>query len=171
MNDKKNKNLPVIIAVLVMLGIAAVVIVSVLGVPRVPSVNLDQNYDERKEARSELQKKLLGEWQDPDNDRFVIDVWRDGDGGFHAMVNYSEQEGEVYFWEMDGSWQDNEDGFVYGGCKKSFVTYDSDGNPHEEILYEDGSGAIVLSGDDGIRWEDSKEKMGDKITFVYVGEY
>ena len=171
MSEKKNKNLPVIIAVLVMLGIAAMVIVSILGMPDFSGVSLDGNYDERKENREEQQKKLLGEWQDPDNERFIVDVWRDGEGGFHAVINLSEKEGEVYFWEMDGAWQDTVDGFVYSDCKKSLVTYDDSGNPHEEVLYEDGSGSITIKGDDGIRWEDKKEKTGDHITFTYVGEY
>ena len=117
--EKKNKNLPIIIAVLIMLALAAVVIISVLGMPDMSGVNLDGNYEERKLERNERQKMILGEWQAPDNDRFVIDVWRDGEGGFHAVVNLSEKEGEVYFWEMDGSWKDNEGGFVYSGCNKT----------------------------------------------------
>ena len=154
-----------------MLAVAAVVIISVLGTPDIKGLSLDGNYEERKLERKELQKQILGEWQDPDNERFVIDVWRDGEGGFHAIVNYSEKEGEVYFWEMDGSWQDNEDGFVYSGCKKTFVVYDTMGNPTEQVIYEDGSGVIASAGEEALKWTDNKEKMGNKITFSYVGEY
>ncbi len=171
-SKKKKNNIFTIVIIVIMLAAALGVVIYVKGLPKLSlsNVNLDSGYEERKEKRDELQRQLLGEWQDPNNERFVIDTWRDGEGGFHAIINLSEAEDEVYFWQMDGSWQDNEDGFVYQNCKKSFVTYDASGNPSEEVIYEDGSGSIVLARD-GIKWNDNKEKMGDRITFTYIGEY
>ncbi len=173
MEGKNKKNIFTIVIIVIMLATALGVVIYVKGIPKLSlsDVNLDAGYEERKEKRDELQRALLGEWQDPGNERFVIDTWRDGDGGFHAIINLSEAEDQVYFWEMDGSWQDNENGFVYQQCKKSFVTYDANGSPTEEIIYEDGTGSITLAGSSGIKWKDDKEKMGDRITFTYIGEY
>ncbi len=173
MKDKKTKNILTVIIILIMLASAAVAIISVKGFPKIElsGVNLDKGYDDRKEKRDDAQKSILGEWQATDNDNFVVDVWRDGEGLFHATVNYSEKEGEVYFWEMTGGWQDNEVGFIYSDCKKSRVTYDADGNPTEEVIYEEGVGSITSDGHDSITWTDKNEKMGDGITFEYIGEY
>ncbi len=165
--SKKTKNIITIIAVLVMIAGAMGVIISVKGLPK---LSLDAGYEDRKEKRDEAQRAVLGEWVAPDNSNYVIDVWRDGEGGFHAIVNLSERENEVYFWEMDGNWQDAIGGMAYTTCVKSKVTYDKEGNPTSEEIYTDGSGSIYAKGD-GIVWDDNKEKMGDGITFLYSGEY
>ena len=170
MDDKKNKNIATVVAVLVMIAVAAFVIIRVKGLPQISGSIVDGNYDERKEKRVDDQRAIMGEWQAEDNEDFIIDVWRDAEGLFHAIVNITEQDGEVVFYEMSGSWQDNEGGFLYSDCKKSVVTYDMDGNSSEEVVYTDGAGSITGRGD-SIVWKDKEEKAGDGITFIYIGEY
>ena len=172
MDNKKKKNTSTLIIVLIMLAAAAAVIISVKGMPDFFSGALDGNYDERKAERQEQQKAILGEWQAADDTGFIIDIWRDGEGLFHAIVNISEQDGQVTFWEMSGSWQDSQQGFSYSDCKKTLVTYDGDGNPTTTVEYEEGSGSITAgSEEEGIVWSDNQEKRGDKISFIYIGEY
>ena len=170
MNDKKGKNIATIVAVLIMIAIAAFIIIRVKGLPKISGSIIDGNYDERKEKRADDQRAIMGEWQAKDNEDFIIDVWRDGEGLFHAIVNITGSEGEIAFYEMSGSWQDNEGGFLYSDCKKSIVRYDRDGNPDEEIVYTDGSGSITGRGE-SIVWKDKEENTGDGITFIYIGEY
>ena len=164
-----------IVAIVAMILVAAGVVISVKGLPKVDlgdtRINLDAGYDERKAKRQDAQATVVGEWISPDNDDFVIDVWRDGEGFFHATVNYSEQENDVTFWEMSGSWQDSTNGFNYNDCKKTHVTYDDSGNATEEVIYEDGTGSIYGSGEETLTWEDKEEKMGAGIAFEYSGEY
>jgi len=169
MNGKKKKNTITVIAVAVMLLAALAVLLMVRGLP---NFSKDKESKEEKEAKEQeaSQFGVLGEWQAKDNEDYIIDVWKDGEGEFHAIVNYSEKEDEVYFWEMSGSWQEFQKGFSYGDCKKTRVTYDSEGKPTEEVIYTDGEGSITANGD-SIKWKDKKEKFGDKVTFEYVGEY
>ena len=167
--DKKEKksNIAFIIVVAAMLAVAAAVILKFVGLPK---LNLDPGYDSRKEKREESQSEIMGEWVDPDNENFVIDIWRDKDGLFHAIINLTEEDGQVIFWEMDGKWQDSEGGFIYSEAKKTHAKYDNDGNLSQAVIYEDGSGSFTTSGD-GLIWKDKKENMGDGITFSYYGEY
>ena len=166
-NKNKKSNIGFIIIVIVMLAVAAGVIFKFVGLPK---LNLDPGYDSRKEKREESQSEIMGEWVDPDNENFVIDIWRDKDGVFHAIVNLTEEDAQVIFWEMDGKWQDSETAFVYSEAKKTKAKYDTDGNLSQEVIYEDGSGSFAVSGD-GLIWKDKKEKTGDGITFSYSGEY
>ena len=76
-NKNKKSNIGFIIIVIVMLAVAAGVIFKFVGLPK---LNLDPGYDSRKEKREESQSEIMGEWVDPDNENFVIDIWRDKDG-------------------------------------------------------------------------------------------
>ena len=170
--DKKKKNAFTLVIVLIMIVAAVVVVISVKGLPDGISEVFDGNYDERKAERQELQKTILGEWQAADDTGFIVDVWRDGEGLFHAIVNISEADGSVIFWEMSGSWQDSRQGFSYSDCKKTHVSYDGDGNPTSSVDYEGGSGSIYAGSEaEGIVWTDDQEKTGDSVSFIYIGEY
>ena len=172
MDNKKKKNTLTIAIIIIMLAAAAVIIFSVKGFPDIASEVFDGNRAEIKADRQEQQRTILGEWQAADDTGFIVDVWRDGDGLFHAIVNISEQDGSVIFWEMSGRWQDNWQGFYYIDCKKTKVSYDGDGNPSSVVEYEDGKGFITAgSSDEGIVWSDNQEKTGDNISFIYIGEY
>lgn len=165
--DSKKKNRITVIIILAMLAIAAVVIVIVRGIPE---VKLDGGYSELREVRDEVQVSLLGEWRASDDENFVVDIWRDGEGLFHAIVNISQKEGEVVFYEMSGDWQDFDAGFKYSDCKKTVVTYDEDETAHTNEIYSDGTGSMNLK-DGRLVWTDKKEKTGDNVIFDYVGEY
>lgn len=165
--NKKTKNIITAVIIGVMVVAAGAVLAISLGLPK---IKLGPDEEKILEERHESQKGILGEWTDPDDPTFVIDVWKDAKGGFHAIINKSDNDGEVIYWEMDGVWQDFENGFFYSTCKKSIAKYDMDGNLTETVVYEDGSGSIsAVNG--GVVWEDKKEKMGDGITFEYTGEY
>lgn len=166
MSKKKKQNILTIAAIVVMLAVAIGVIIAFKGLPQ---IEFDEGSEERKEQSLEAQETILGEWIDPDDENFVIDIWRDGKGLFHAIINKNEEENQVTFWEMSGVWQDFENGFFYSDCKKSIWTYDGE-NRTEEVIYTDGSGS--LSGDEnGVIWDDKEEKAGKGITFIYTGDY
>ena len=169
-SKKKKKNFFTIAAVLAMLVAAGAVIISVKGLPEF-DISLDTGYDERKEKRDAKQDAILGEWTSPDDSNFVIDIWKDGSGDFHAIVNRSDSENDVLVWEFDCYWQDSKGGLLYSDGRKTHATYDSDGRVTEEEIYTDGSGSFVTKGEDGLVWEDKKEKEGNGVTFVYSGEY
>lgn len=170
---KKRNNIITAIVIVAMLLAAGAVILSVKGLPEVanPFDNIGKSDEEELQERNSRQEEVLGEWVSPDDETFVIDVWRDGSGEFHAMINRSEAENDIIFWEMDGAWQDYLNGFQYTNCKKTRVTYDSDGNATENVEYEDGAGSISGNQDDGLTWDDKKEKAGKDVTFTYSGEY
>lgn len=165
--SNKKKNIITVVIVAVMLVIAGVVILLAKGLPK---IQIGKTEEEKLEERAESQKGVLGEWTDPDDEGFVIDIWKDERGRFHAIVNQSDNNGTVIFWQMEGVWQDFENGFFYSECRKSIATYDMDGNVSEQVVYTDGSGSFSAV-DDGIVWNDKKEKAGDGITFTYTGEY
>ena len=112
----------------------------------------------------------MGEWVAPDDEDFVIDIWRDEKGMFRAIVNQTDEEGTVLYWEMSGVWNDSMGGFSYTEGTKKQVTYDIDGNATQEVIYTDGTGKFTGDGE-GLKWKDDKEKAASKITFTYSGEY
>ena len=168
-NNNKIKNIITGVIIALMVVVAGAVVIRTVGLPDVTGF-FKPNYEEQAAERAESQKSILGSWEASGDPGFTIDIWKDADGGFHAIVNKSENDGTVMYWQMDGVWQDFEQGFFYSTGKKSLATYDMDGNVSETVYYEDGTGNISAT-DDGIVWNDEKEKAGDGITFVYIGEY
>ncbi len=167
MNKKKAANFLTGLIIVLMLVVAVLVILKVRGIPK---LNLDPGREERKEKREATQENLMGEWVAPDDEDFVIDIWRDEKGMFRAIVNQTDEEGTVLYWEMSGVWNDSMGGFSYTKGTKKQVTYDIDGNATQEVIYTDGTGKFTGDGE-GLKWKDDKEKVASKITFTYSGEY
>ncbi len=125
--------------------------------------------EEELAKQQEKENAIKGQWKASDD--FYCDIWRDGDGVFHADVTLTEGDNKVSFWECSGNWMDGENGFTYHDGQR--IRYDyaaKESKDEKEILYEEGSGLFYLR--NGVLfWNDEKENVADGKSFSYVGEY
>ncbi len=124
---------------------------------------------EETDRQLEKENAIKGQWKADDD--FYCDIWRDGDGVFHADVTLTEGEDVVSFWECSGNWVDGENGFTYKGGKRTRYDYGArESKDEQQILYDDGGGLFYLRS--GVLfWNDEKEGIADGKSFSYVGEY
>ena len=116
---------------------------------------------------SKAAEKFLGEWQD-ESGNVILDIWREDSGVVHGEVCVTGVEDKVEAWSFTGSAKG--DTLKYSECSHTVVTYNTDWEANEEVIYTGGTGKVSRK-EDILIWEDDQTPETGTYTFSYVGEY
>ena len=114
------------------------------------------------DAKEEAPEDMLGNWYDPIRPRVAMTVTRTEDGD-QVNIRWSDSAYQSYEWRFLGHYEDGR--LVSDNCQKSLVTYTSETEFTEEILYQNGEAALYFDEDGKLCWYDGKENAGVDCRF------
>ena len=123
----------------------------------------------------ELTDVLVGEWQEVNQQRAVMDILPGeyvGEGDFVITISWASSYNERDFWEMNADYDPGTGKLTYTNGRKSDQVFDDEGNSSKEtVLWEDAQGTFTLT-DGKLYWEDSKEENTADLAFerTYAGD-
>ena len=115
---------------------------------------------------------LLGVWADSIAGRAMITVSKDApQGPYRVEVRWSGSAWETAFWNMTAAPGEDGKSLRYEDCTHSVVTFSGEDGTEEtwETLYENGTGAFLLSDADELTWQDDEENAADGMVFIRAG--
>ena len=114
------------------------------------------------QAEESAPEDMLGLWYDPLRPRVSLTVTRTDDGD-QVLIRWSSSAFQVYEWSFLGQYKGNR--LISTNCKKSLITYTSESDFEEEVIYQDGSAALYFNADGKLCWDDGKENAGADCRF------
>ena len=133
----------------------------------------EEMYDLTNPAMSKKELKLFyaamaGDWQEEIAQRASMTVTAEGGDFVRIVVQWPNSYAETVRWAMNARLA--EDGLLcYSDCCKSVITYTDEENFTETVVYENGSGFLSLSPEDGkIYWNGAADPECVDAVFARV---
>lgn len=135
--------------------------------------------DEMAAMNSDDSQDPLLNWTGPYSDSstigrsMLIEMLEEDPSLCKITITNEEENMMVTQWTMQGEFNEADMTIEYKDCRKIRGTVDQSGKvAEEEVLYENGTGRLVISGEsDTIEWVDDVEDMGNGAVFVYNYDY
>ena len=137
------------------------------------SAEKSQTEEQEKTAEKELQSVTApedfdptGEYQDKTSQRADMTITPIGEEGHYAvLVSWGSSAFETTIWEFDGEFDHKSGMLTYNNCTRIELTRNDEGKQEEEVVYEDGKGALLYY-DGGFNWDNKKDDTGKDCYFV-----
>lgn len=174
----------VLLAVLIMLSMVGVLWACRLNI----NINPGQKSGEKTEERQEEQKKsedpaedvlkavvppedfeLAGEYQDETSQRAMMTITPEGEDHYQIEISWGSSATEMTVWTFEGDFDYAGGLLSYKDARKVIDSFNENEGEKEEVLYEDGTGALMYY-DEGLHWQDDKEDAGKECHFVKTGD-
>ena len=129
--------------------------------------------EEADKAKDELLEKVVppedfdpvGDYDDEMSKRATMTISSEDGKLYRVLINWGSGSKEMTVWEFEGEF-DRDGGMIpYNNCRKTNIIFDENGNEKDEVVYEDGKGALLFY-ENGFEWEDKKEDAGKGCHFV-----
>lgn len=109
---------------------------------------------------------VIGSYADETSGRAYMDITAGEGNSAFVTINWSDSAFAEVIWEFEGEFNTEDNTIVYENCIKTYFNYDGE-DASAEILYEDGTGKLIIHEDWSITWQDDKEDAGADCLFTY----
>ncbi len=118
-----------------------------------------------REAPASSWDEFIGFWEEDlkGEARFTVTP---GDGAWYGIeASWPHGANQVEFWTMS-AYPAEEHVLRYTDCIHYLLTFNGTVVEREEILYENGSGTVVMEGPKRLRWFDDQDHKADDVLYV-----
>ncbi len=113
---------------------------------------------------------LVGSWAVKNAGRGFIEITNSEEAGkYDIKINWSGSAWQKAYWEMTAEATGNGAELRYENAKHSILTWQSEDNMTEEVVYTNGSGTFNLLSTYELVWFDETEHAADGSVFVNAG--
>ena len=114
------------------------------------------------------EQNILGTFADNVAGRCSIEITAaEKAGEYKIQIYWGSSAFETAYWEMTGKRMQNNSGtLLYNDAKHSILTFSSENEMSEEVVYENGTGMITLESANELRWNDETGHAADDLLFV-----
>lgn len=113
---------------------------------------------------------IIGDYADEIGQRATMSVYAGEGSTGSAIISWSNSAFETVIWEFSGEYDTETNTLAYDNCLKSTLTYDDDGNETAVLVYDNGTGKLVVNENWTIIWVDDVENAGENCLFSQILE-
>ena len=116
------------------------------------------------------ENNILGTFADNAAGRCSIEITAaDEPGQYHIEIFWGSSAFQTAHWEMTGKRMQNDSGMLlYTDAKHTIITFTSENESSEEVVYENGKGSFTLQNANELVWNDANDHAADDLLFVKV---
>ena len=105
-----------------------------------------------------------GTWWDLNSQRCYMEI-QEIQNRLSITIHWSSGAFDDTQWSMTGTYDAASGKILYDDCMMKYIHYGDDGNGTEDVRYINGTGAVYISNDGYLYWEDNREQMGSDCYF------
>lgn len=111
---------------------------------------------------------LSGSWTEKIAGRCTITIEKNEADTYDISIHWANSAFSTSFWTMTAAPTGNGSEIRYEDAKKTVVTYTSETEKTEEVLYENGTGTFGLLSTYELVWQDETENAAENCVFVKI---
>ena len=109
---------------------------------------------------------MVGTWAEKIAGRGYIEIEKtETEGEYSVLINWSASAYQKYIWEMTAKAVNGSE-LTYDNCKHTILTFTSEDQSTDEVVYENGKGSFSLLSTYELVWNDQQEQAGADTVFV-----
>lgn len=114
---------------------------------------------------------MIGTWVEKIAGRGTIEITKDeASRQYNVKIHWSASAYQMYYWEMTANVAWNGVTLNYENGKHTIITFTSETESTEEVVYENGTGSFELLSTYELVWHDDIDHAGDDTVFVNTGK-
>lgn len=107
--------------------------------------------------------EMIGTWYDPLRPRVSLTVEKRLSGNYDVTISWSDSAYQVYEWRFIG--HEKGEKIITSKCQKVLLTYTSEEDFEEEVIFKNGKAALYFDKDGKLCWQDETENVGEDCRF------
>lgn len=109
---------------------------------------------------------LIGKWGEKFVGRCGITIEKDENDIYHISIHWASSAFESNNWTMTAVPTGNGSEIRYEDCEKKVITFTSETESTETIVYQNGTGTFGLLSTNELQWNDEVEHAADDLVFI-----
>lgn len=112
---------------------------------------------------------IIGFYMDETSQRAGMNILCEGTDSAAVIIDWASSASENTEWKFSGVYNTEDNTISYDNCVKMEQLYSDTGVESSEVLYENGSGKLIINEDWSISWINDMEDTGSDCLFTFAG--